>query len=65
MGHEFLGDNLERVLYEFGLGGVEKLKLKVSLRKWLMRKLPHGWQRKLRYLLGEKFFARVYGWIRS
>ncbi len=43
----------------------ELLKLKTSLRKKLMRKLPHGWQRKLRYWLGERFYAKVYNWLRS
>jgi len=41
------------------------LKLKSSVRKSLMRMLPHGWQRKLRYWLGECFYSRLYRWLRS
>lgn len=64
-GHEYLGDNIDRILYDFGLNMVGPLKLRLSLRKWIMRKLPHGWQRKLRYLFGERFYARFYKFIRS
>lgn len=64
-GHEFLGTNLTGILKTFGLERVEHLKLNTSLRKKFMRKLPHNWQKKLRYLLGERFFARLYKWIRS
>jgi hypothetical protein len=49
----------------FGIAHTGNLKIHLSLRKWLMRKLPAGWQRKLRYWLGERFFAVVYNWIRS
>ena len=49
----------------FGLKEVEPLKIKYSLRKTIMRKLPYGWQRKLRYLFGERLFARFYKFIRS
>ena len=64
-GHEFLGDNMEGLLTPFNMAGTTPLKLKISCRKWLMRKLPYGWQRKLRYLLGERLFARIYAWIRN
>lgn len=37
----------------------------LSFRKWLMRKLPHRWQRKLRYIFGEKFFNKIYNFIRN
>lgn len=53
------------ILFTFGLDKVAPLKLKISLRKILMRKLPHGWQRKLRYWLGERFYARIYEFLRS
>lgn len=55
----------ENILTLFGLGNVQRLKIRVSLRKILMRKLPHGWQRKLRYWLGERFYARVYNFLRG
>ena len=64
-GHEYLGDNVNRILSEFGLRWVEPLRLKISLRKIIMRKLPHNWQKKLRFLLEERFLARIYNWIRS
>ena len=68
--HPFKGTTLEswlrdKVLEDFGLEKVEPLKLKISLRKMLMRKLPYGWQRKLRYLFGEKFFAKIYEFLRA
>ena len=64
-GHEFLGDNVDRILSAFGLQGVANLQIKTSLRKAFMRKLPHGWQRKLRYWLGERFAAKIYDFLRS
>ena len=64
--HPFTGDSVSlRVLAEFGLQDVQPLTLPVSLRKRLMRALPHGWQRKLRYWLGERGYARFYAFIRS
>ncbi len=64
-GHEYLGDNVDINLEKFGLAGVLPLKLKPSLRRSFMRMLPYGWQRKLRYLIGEKFFAKIYDSLRS
>ena len=64
-GHEYLGDNVNRILSEFGLRWVKPLELKISFRKMIIKKLPHNWQKKLRFLLGEKFYARIYNWIRS
>lgn len=64
--HPYTGEEQDsaKVSLYFGIP-LEPLKLPVSLRKSIMRKLPHGWQRKLRYLLGEKFYAKIYAWIRS
>ena len=53
------------VLYHFGLENVDALTIPTSVRRALMRRLPHGWQRKLRYWLGERFAARFYDFIRS
>lgn len=64
-GHEFLGDNIDRILYGFGLAGVPPIEIRTSVRRAIMKRLPHGWQRKLRYWLGERFYARVYDWLRS
>jgi len=50
---------------QFGLNLVDPLKINISIRKWLLRKLPHRVQRKLRYWFGEKIYNRFYNWIRS
>jgi len=64
--HPFKGAVVDSsILNEFGLGDVEPLRLQISLRKALMRKLPHNWQRKLRYIFGERFYSRVYNFLRS
>ena len=64
-GHEYLGDNIGRILRDFGLGSVAPLKVNMGFRRAIMRRLPYGWQRKLRYWFGERMFARFYNWIRS
>lgn len=56
---------LSELLARYGLDQVKPLKVAVSIRKQLLRKLPHGWQRKLRYVFGERLFARVYNWLRA
>lgn len=64
--HPFRGNDVPKyILDSFGLEDVPVLKLPISLRKRFMRRLPHGWQRKLRYWLGERGYARFYSWIRS
>lgn len=64
--HPFTGADVDgSVLSDFGLLGVAPLHIRMSLRKMAMRKLPYGWQRKLRYLLGEKFFSGMYNWLRA
>ena len=52
--HPFTGPDREGILDNFGLGDVSPLKIKISIRKYLLRKLPYRAQRKLRYLAGEK-----------
>ena len=64
-GARFEGIDKETILTHFGLADVEPLKLKISMRKWLMRKLPYRWQRKLRYIFGELLYSRFYNWIRN
>lgn len=64
--HPFKGTEVfSTVLKEFGLGSVPVLKLPISLRKKFLRRLPHGWQRKLRYIFGERFAAKIYEILRS
>lgn len=67
--HPFRGEMLEgaerdQVFQDFGLEHVPSLTLKVSVRKTIMRALPYGWQRKLRYWFGERLYARFYDYIR-
>lgn len=53
------------VLSKFGLAETEPLKIRLSFRKIIMRRLPFKWQRKLRYVLGERGWHRIYEWLRS
>lgn len=64
-GNEYFDTRLSELLWDFGLGYVDKLRLPVSLRKQFMRKLPVGWQKKLRYWFGERFAAKIYAFLRS
>ena len=64
--HPFKGADLNQsVLKDFGLEGVDKLQIEVSLRKRLLRKLPHRVQRKIRYLFGEKIWNKIYNFLRA
>lgn len=64
-GREHAGEERDRVLDLFGIRDVPPLVARTSWRRALMRRLPHGWQRKLRYWAGERFYQRIYQWIRS
>ena len=63
--HSLQTEDKSEVLAAFGLTEVEPLKIPLSMRKWVMRKLPHGWQRKLRYWFGEKFYSKIYNFLRN
>ena len=64
--HPFKGAVVDTsILNAFGLGDVEPLKLKISLRKALLKKLPHNWQRKIRYIFGERFYSKIYDFLRA
>lgn len=64
--HPFAGKKVDKEIEkEFGLELVPPLKIRYSWRKSLMRKLPHGWQRKLRYIFGEKLYNQFYKFIRN
>ena len=59
--HPFKGslvDNL--ILNDFGLEGVKPLRISFSLRKWILKKLPHPLRKKLRY-----YNERTYNLIRK
>lgn len=60
-----LRENRDRVLGDFGLRDVGLLKLKPSIRKWFLRKLPPHVQRKVRYWVGERFWAKIYHALRN
>ena len=60
--HPFRGEEVKDIiLADFGIENIPPLKLKFSLRKWILRKMPNSIRRKLRYWWSEK----LYNWIRS
>lgn len=63
-GRDVIKDN-EDILDSFGIWRSPVLELPKSWRKELMRKLPYEWQKRLRYLLGESLFGRLYSFIRN
>lgn len=64
--HPYRGEAVDpKTLTFFGLDTVEPLKLKLSVRKWIMRHLPHPIRRKIRYYLGEKLYQSFYNFIRA
>lgn len=52
-------------LSEFGLDMVEPIKIRYSIRKQIMRRLPYRAQRKLRYIFGEKIYSKLYNFLRN
>lgn len=64
-GRELTGGEKENVLAMFGIDKVEPLDIKISFRKWLLRKLPHKVQRKLRYWFGELLYNKIYEFLRN
>ena len=71
VGHEFLGDNIQYVLSDFGLRNVPKLDIPFSLLNLVFLKMPYGMKRKLRFWGSEKkwilrpFFGFIYNILRS
>jgi hypothetical protein len=64
--HPFKGEQVgSELLDNFGIMDVPYLALPTSFRKWFMRKLPYKWQRKLRYLIGEKLVSKIYEYLRQ
>lgn len=64
-GRRIVGLERNIVLDYFGILDADKLKLPLSIRKKIMRRLPYRWQRKLRYWLGERLYNRFYNIIRN
>lgn len=62
----FAGEKVDAsILKDFGLYEVKPLKIKFSLRKRILRALPHKVQRKLRYWFGEIIYQRLYEFLRG
>lgn len=64
--HPYKGEVVdERVLSEFGLFEAEPLQITTSIRRAILRRLPHKVQRKLRYWLGERIWQKGYEFLRG
>jgi hypothetical protein len=64
--HPYGGADIPKeMLSEFGLGLVEPIKIRYSIRKQIMRRLPYRVQRKLRYIFGEKLYSKLYNFLRN
>lgn len=64
--HPFTGAEVSRETVEdFGIQNAPLIEIPINIRRTIMRKLPFGWQKRLRYCLGERIFSKLYGWIRS
>lgn len=63
--HPFKGERVYGVAEQFGLKDVRYLHLPISIRKKIMRRLPHYWRRKIRYWFGERLYAKIYDWLRN
>ncbi len=68
--HPFTGKVFDEVETQkirnlFGLSESGILKIPISIRKKIMRHFSHRVQRKVRYVFGEKFYSRIYNFLRS
>jgi hypothetical protein len=64
--HPFKGDSVEKeVLKDFGIYDTPNLKINFSIRKRILRALPHSVQKKIRYLFGEKLWNLWYNFLRA
>lgn len=68
--HPYAGRRLEgiertNVLNAFGINPEQRVHIRISLRKWVTKQLPYGWQRKLRYWFGECLYNRFYNFLRN
>lgn len=62
--HPFAGDIVPDTTRElFGIMNVPPLKIRSSIWKMLLKKLPHRIQRKVRYIFGELLYQRIYSLI--
>ncbi len=59
--HPYRGKDVSpEVFKEFGLENVPPIKINRGWKRTAFQKLPHKVQRKLRFWLGEKFYAKIY-----
>lgn len=64
--HPYAGDKVDKtILDNFGIMGAQPIVIPLSIRKAILRRLPHKVQRKIRYIFGEKLYAKFYSFIRS
>lgn len=64
--HPYKGKVLNQdILKDFGLENVPPLEIRTSLRRAVLRRLPHKVQRKLRYWIGERFWQKLYEFLRG
>ena len=64
--HPYAGEEVESsILKDFGIADVFPITIHYSMRKRILRMLPHGAQRKLRYWFGELLWQRMYEWLRG
>lgn len=65
-GHQYNGDNIIRILSEFGISKVKKLKTPFSIMGMIFSRLSYKTKRRLRYLAEKKrFYAIIYNILRS
>ena len=63
--HPFKGEDVTEKDAIFGIDTVPACPINKGWRRRLFHSLPYRWQRKIRYVLGEKFYARIYKLILS
>jgi len=64
--HPYAGNKIDGYPEGFEwLKEISPLKIRFSLRKRLLKMLPHKVQRKLRYIFGEKFYSKIYEFLRN
>lgn len=64
--HPYGGAKVDpEILRKFGIAEVPPLSLPISLRKWVMRRLPYPVQRKLRFWFGEIIGNKLYNFLRA
>ncbi len=55
----------QSVLKDFGLENAEPIQIRQTLRRAILRRLPYARQRRIRYVVGERFWQKIYEFLRS